>query len=430
MVISDLGSDLNSKLFAELVKLMGMRHTFSIADRHANGSERTIKEVVRHLRAIAYDSRIEDVFDDPLIIPSVQYTLNTHLSSETSYSPFELTFGTQDVLYTDLLKGVNEFSPQQKLLQRLVDNITKIRAVSTDYQRALDQERIGSQDLAKQNKYREGDYVMLDTGPKPTPKMSSRHKGPYRVIAQVKNDVQVRNLITDAIHVYSVHDLEPFYGDAKSAFDAACHDDKQYVMKRVISYAGNSARRTEMSFTCEYEDGTIAEITWTRDILCEAFYDFCKTKPYLYHLTLDTKDAAKFIAGRNREDIRNVKPGDVVYVDIRFFGGRWYESLGLPDAPTSSYVMQYEYTHWFHDLSYGRLPARSSRAQPNRSFKRNHISGKFLLLEGVVPEKSYAFHWKTYDVFCWGENLVFDTSSMILVDAALARAYPRLLEQS
>ena len=83
MVISDLGSDLNSKLFAELVKLLGIRHTFSIADRHANGSERTIKEVVRHLRAIAYESRIDNVCDNPLIISSVQYTLNTHLSSET-----------------------------------------------------------------------------------------------------------------------------------------------------------------------------------------------------------------------------------------------------------------------------------------------------------------------------------------------------------
>ena len=71
MIISDLGSELNSKIFAELVKLMGMRHTFSIADRHANGSERTIKEVVRHLRAMAYDSRIDDIYDDPLIIPSV-----------------------------------------------------------------------------------------------------------------------------------------------------------------------------------------------------------------------------------------------------------------------------------------------------------------------------------------------------------------------
>ena len=56
--------------------------------------------------------------------------------------------------------------------------------------------------------------------------MSSRHRRSYRVIAQIKNDVQVRNLITDAIYIYCVHNLEPFYGNADSAFEAACHDDK------------------------------------------------------------------------------------------------------------------------------------------------------------------------------------------------------------
>ena len=92
----------------------------------------------------------------------MKYTLSTHLSSETSYSPFELEFGMQDILYTDLLKGVKVFGPQQMiLLQRLVDDIAKIRVVNTDYQHALDQERIGSQDLAKQNKYREGDLSLL-----------------------------------------------------------------------------------------------------------------------------------------------------------------------------------------------------------------------------------------------------------------------------
>ena len=108
--------------------------------------------------------------------------------------------------------------------------------------------------------YRCGDYVMFDTGPKPNPKISSRHRGPYRVIAQLKNDVQVHNLITGAIHIYSVNDLEPFYGDADSAFEAACHDDDQYVMTRFISYAGNCGRRTETSFTCEFADGTISEL--------------------------------------------------------------------------------------------------------------------------------------------------------------------------
>ena len=65
IVISNLSSDLNSKLFVKLVQLMCMRHTFSIADRHAYCSECTIEEVVGHLRAIAYNSRIDDAFDVP-----------------------------------------------------------------------------------------------------------------------------------------------------------------------------------------------------------------------------------------------------------------------------------------------------------------------------------------------------------------------------
>ena len=87
LIVSDMGPDLKSHLFAELVALTGMRHVFSIANRHVNGCERLIKEVSRHLRAIVFDRRIPNVFDDPTVIPSVQNILNTHVSDETSRTP-------------------------------------------------------------------------------------------------------------------------------------------------------------------------------------------------------------------------------------------------------------------------------------------------------------------------------------------------------
>jgi hypothetical protein len=43
MIVSDLGPDLNSDLFAQLVELMGMKHKFSITDKHVNGCERQIQ---------------------------------------------------------------------------------------------------------------------------------------------------------------------------------------------------------------------------------------------------------------------------------------------------------------------------------------------------------------------------------------------------
>jgi len=98
MVISDLGPDLTSDLMKQLTLYMGMRHTFSIANQHANGCERIIGEVVRHLRAMVYDESKRhannDVFADPSWIDACQYILNGEVSSETGHSPFELTFGT------------------------------------------------------------------------------------------------------------------------------------------------------------------------------------------------------------------------------------------------------------------------------------------------------------------------------------------------
>jgi hypothetical protein len=61
------------------------------------------KEVDRHLRCLVWDRNIRDVFDDSTVIPFLQYILNTHVSSETGFSPFELTFGSPDKIYGDLL---------------------------------------------------------------------------------------------------------------------------------------------------------------------------------------------------------------------------------------------------------------------------------------------------------------------------------------
>lgn len=106
LIISDQGPDLTSDLFKQLTEYMGVRHTFSIANRHANGCERIIGEVVRHLRALVYDyserEERKDIFEDPSWLASVQYLLNSEVSSETGFSPFELTFGSKDLDYLNM----------------------------------------------------------------------------------------------------------------------------------------------------------------------------------------------------------------------------------------------------------------------------------------------------------------------------------------
>jgi hypothetical protein len=226
LIISDQGPDLKSDLMSELVQLMGMRHVFSIVDKHANGVERVNKEVVRHLRClVVWDRNIRDVFDDPTMIPSVQYILNSHVSSETGFSLFELTFGSADKIYGDLLKDCSG-RPVHTLFSKLNENLTFLRAAIAEFQQSLISARVPKDKEAVQNRFQEGDLVLFDAGPKPHPKMASRHKGPYEVVRQHKNDVQVRDLVTGVVLEFSVVDLEPFFGVKTDAVTAARRDQE------------------------------------------------------------------------------------------------------------------------------------------------------------------------------------------------------------
>ena len=92
-----------------------------------------------------------------------------------------------------------------------------------------------------------------------------------------------------------------------------------------------------------------------------------------------------------------------MYVDLRFFGDQWYQSLDLPDFSTKSYVVVFEYTHWYHRTSKKKISAR-------------------FLLNGAT----YALD--NYLVFAWGSVKTFDETYMVLVDADIAKRYPRIVE--
>jgi hypothetical protein len=352
---------------------------------------------------MVYDKRISDVFEDPTFVLSVQYILNTHVSDETGQTPFELTFGTQDVLYQKLLSDVKG-DPAHLLLKRLNDNLVLLRDVSREYQELLVKERESKGIIpARQNKYQPGDFVMFDAGSKPNPKMSCRMKGPFEVVRQYKNDVFIRNLVTGGMKEYSVADLEPFFGTRDAAAEAALRDQEQFRVSDIISYTGDSRLRTQMTFKVKYADGDVLNIPWSPDIQCEAYYNFCSARPYLFHLTLDAGLAKKFISQKKREDITTVTVGDQVFVDLRFFGDIWYEQLGLPDFESSCYVMPFTYTHWYHRTSKKKISARFD-----------------------LNDQSYAFD--NYLVFAWGSKKVFDAATMILVDDTLAASFPKIVE--
>ena len=328
------------------------------------------------------------------------------------------TFGSDDIIYKDLLKDA-KVEPSQPLLRRLNDNLRSIRAASLKYVKELVSKRSGTLRKHQLNKFQPGDYVLFDAGVRVVPKMATRLKGPFVVVKQIDNDVHVRNLVTDALFDFSLCDLTPFFGSKKDALEAARRDHNQHEVESILSCKGNYEERYNLEFLVKFADGEIIELTYTPDLRCEALFNYCNQFRYLKHITMDVAMAKKWISSINKQNIM-MKPGQTVYVDIRIFGGRYYESLDLPDWRQACYVMELQFSHWHGDAKF----YSTGVATPDDKYQgsRKKIVGKYLLT-------GWTDVMNTYKVYCFAETTEFDPATMILVDDALAKVYPRLKSQ-
>lgn len=81
-------------------------------------------------------------------------------------------------------------------------------------------------------------------------------------------------------------------------------------------------------------------------------------------------EAQKMRAVLNRSSISEVSPGDTVYVDLRFYGAKWYNSLDLPNADTTRYLVLFSYVCWYHKTSQTNIVAQCLLF--NKQYPVNH----------------------------------------------------------
>jgi hypothetical protein len=134
-IISDPGSDLMSKVVQALNQWVGIQHTFSLVDRHeSNGVERVNGLILRHVKALVYDERIGDRWSAPEVLCWVTFQLNSFSHSETGISPYEATFGSDEVGYFTFKDDLEASHPFVKLLS---ENLRTIRENSLKFQQEL-----------------------------------------------------------------------------------------------------------------------------------------------------------------------------------------------------------------------------------------------------------------------------------------------------
>lgn len=407
-LISDPGSDLTSEVVEHLTAWYGIRHVFSLVNRHeSNGVEGTNKSVLRHLRALVSDERVRDRWSDPAVLCLVQYMLNSQVSHETGVVPYHAHFGTEDGTYLRLPEPSTPAANTQEFVRLLDEDLRLIWDISRRHQSELADKRGVNDDPALQNQYQPGDLVLLQRDPQaPLPeKLSFRYMGPYEVIAQSKNDVTCRHLCVKTVHTFHVERLKIFSGTRADAERVAQLDHDQHEIADILYYRGDPEARRSMDFYVRFADGDEKWVPWSKDLFDSVPYEtFCRSRPALAPLIYNTQEAQQRMVKINSTPITEVQPGQAVYVDLRSRGNAaWYHSIGLPDPDRLTYVLPCIYQRWL---------GRQQR--------------KLQLSCEVTKEVFPVDH---YFVQRYGLVTIFNPQTMVKVDQALCKKFPQILPQ-
>jgi hypothetical protein len=408
---SDPGSSFMSEVVSQLNQWLGVRHKVSLVERHeSNGCEGSGKQFIRHLKTFVSDERMTHRWSDDTILPLINFEMASFPTKETGgLTPFQLKYGTQDAKYFMLPEPLEPGAKCHELLKRLDEDVRTVREVSKNLQEALAAERAAESELVP--RYEAGDFVLWN--PKETPcshletKLAPTWMGPYEVVEQVKNDVECVHINLRTCNKFHVSRLKPFFGSREEALEVAKLDRNQFFIVAFNYFYGNPHKRTSLVFNVTFEDET-KDVEYNRDLASSSQFDeYVKREKFLFPLRYGTvKQAKTAMAAVNKRPIENCEPGDMVFLNLRYFDAMdrmWFDSLKLPEKQ-KVYVFEARLIQW-------SSPARL------------HV-----VLVPVLTQRRITLG--TYDfqscVHLRGE---LDAESFKIVDDQFAAAFPRLVNE-
>jgi len=160
-----------------------------------------------------------------------------------------------------------------------------------------------------------------------------------------------------------------------------------------------------MEYDVQFADGSVVWVPWSKDIYDSLPYEhYCRSVPHLYQLIFILQIAATRLRELSHTPITLVRPGDIVFVNLRFYNELWYSQLGLPDCYHVQYLVPFQYTAWSKNNNQLKIRATCHLFQDNYT----NLNNVFVTL--------------------WGSRLAFQASpTCVLVDENFANLYPQIL---
>jgi hypothetical protein len=421
-VHSDPGSDLTSETMQQLETWFGLGHVFSLVNRHeSSGVEHSNRTSVDHLRALVYDERILHRWSEPTVLGWVEYAMNSVVNSETGTTGYALTFGNKDAAYLALDERASVADNAVAYMRQLQADMDTVRAVSTDYQRALIATRLAATPTETANEFQPGDFVLRrvqfhagDQGIVRRNKLQPKFEGPYEVIAVRNNTYTVNHLYRQVNEDVHVTDLKPYFGDKAAAVLAAQIDYDQYEILSIDAWRGCPLRRSSMWFLVRFSDGDLIWKPFDGELSNTAHFErYVGHHPELEPLLHRAQDFDKVKNAYLSANPLTKPPyprGRIIYFDVRSYETPdalgWYESVGLPNMHMITYRIEATFTG---------------------SFETAKTKGKSLTTSLFVPVFDQRIQVDAWWLRCYGRHEALDPTD-ILLDPQLALAHPLLFD--
>jgi hypothetical protein len=270
--VSDNGPEYVNDIIAELLKLLDIEHTRTLAYSKEENAivERVNKEVLRHLRAIMYDVNVFSEWST--YRPFVARILNNEIHESTGVSPAQLIFGnsvnlSRGIIYpnklTDDTMQLSEWTAKLLKTQSLAIQIAQKNQLAKDERHLQDAD-------PRRTEFKIGSYVLVDyhTGlltrtAGPT-KLHTPKRGPFKVIGFSKNRYTVYNMITQRNENHFIKDLTPFEFDAEhtNVKEVANRDYQLTEVETILQHKGFASKKTQLTFLVKWKDHDDSYNSW------------------------------------------------------------------------------------------------------------------------------------------------------------------------
>lgn len=154
-----------------------------------------------------------------------------HELSELGVIPLRAQFGNLDKVYQDLSNDLNPAHLHHEFVEALAENFLLVRIVAKLHQIKFAEARFKYLPQEMRAQFQPGNYGLKKLKHRPS-KLMFQLYGPYKIISQFKNDVQVRSLVYDNILTFNLDHLKVFVGIDEEARAMALLDKNQYLIKR------------------------------------------------------------------------------------------------------------------------------------------------------------------------------------------------------